>query len=133
MNVNGLGASANDFSLVKIPDVVNLMMKKKIDILAIQETRRPFSEPHTCNGYTILLSSSNAEPRQQDKSADFVYKRASSIYSKVRAVMDRIATKTRNKARNDSKNLEFAGVGLISPQWKRFIRHYHCFSSRECT
>ena len=46
--------------------------------------------------------------------------------------MDRIAAKTRNKARNDSKNLEFAGVGfVISPQWKQFIRHYHCISSRE--
>ena len=132
LNVNGLGASANDYSLAKIPDFVNLMMKKKIDILAIQETRRPFSESHTCNGYTILLSSSNAEPRQQDKSADFMYKRASSIFKGKRAVMDRIVAKTRNKARKDSKNFEFAGVGfVISPQRKQFIRHYHCFSSRE--
>jgi len=132
LNVNGLGASADDYSLVKIPDVVNLMMQKKIDILAIQETRRPFSEPHTCNGYTILLSSSNADPRKQDKSADFMYKRTSFIFKGKRAVMDRITAKTRNTARSDSKNLEFAGVGfVISPHWKQYIRHYHCISSRE--
>ena len=46
--------------------------------------------------------------------------------------MDRISAKTKNKARSDSKNLEFAGVGfVISPQWKQYIRHYHCISSRE--
>ena len=46
--------------------------------------------------------------------------------------MDKISAKTRNKARADSKNLEFAGVGfVISPQWKQYIRQYHCISSRE--
>ena len=108
------------------------MMRKKIDILAIQETRRPYSESHTCKGYTVLLSSSNADPRQQDKSADFMYKRTCSIFKGKRAVLDRITAKARNKARNDSKNLKFAGVGfVISPHWKQYIRHYHCFSSRE--
>ena len=91
LNVNGLGASADDYSLVKIPDVMNLMIRKKIGILAIQETRRPFSEPHTCKGYNILLSSANAEPRSQDKSADFMYKKASSIFKGKKALTNKIS------------------------------------------
>jgi len=132
LNVNGLGASTDDFSLVKIPDIINLMMKNKIDILAIQETRRPFSEPHSCKGYSVLLSSANADPRAQDKSADFMYKKANSLFKGKRALTNKITAKTLNKARADKKNLEFAGVGfVISPQWIPYIREYRCVSSRE--